>query len=77
MGAVGMNQGISVRGANENANRDQISVWSGKGRTVGVLRDVKLPQDHNRIFSEVPASSFVRRVYGVLEAVELRRSMKL
>lgn len=40
------------------------------GRTVCVLRDVKLSQDDNRVFSQVPASSFVRRVHGVLEAVE-------
>lgn len=48
---------INVYGTNKKA-----------GRTVGVLSDVKLSQNHNRFFSKVSASCIIRGVYGVLEA---------
>ena len=48
-------QRINICGTNKNASRDQ----GVGGRTVGVLRDVKLPQDHNCVFSKVPTSGFV------------------
>jgi hypothetical protein len=40
-------------------------------RTVSILCDVKSSKNQDSFLSKVPASSFIRGVYGVLEAVKV------